>query len=181
MAIPTKPASKPDWTDGDAAKIIEPSSGKKLLGWIKKERPPFQWVNWLFFNIDAWIDYFEAVSNPFLQSTMTLANNQAAAADVPPVVLDSSSYRQAVVRLALKRKDASNEYHSVVELFCAFYGGVWNFERRGSFHDGLLGEAATIQVSFSFSGNQLQYQSSNMTGGSYVGQLTVLSMEVVDA
>lgn len=46
-----KPASKPNWTDGDAAKVTEPTVGKKLLGWIADERPSFKFMNWLFYNI----------------------------------------------------------------------------------------------------------------------------------
>jgi len=66
-----KPTSKPDWTDGDAAKVQEPSAAKKLLGWVSLERPPFEFMNFLFFNIDEWIDYFEVTTDGLLalQST----------------------------------------------------------------------------------------------------------------
>lgn len=58
-----KPTSKPDWTVGNASfgtVTIEPSAGKKQTGWTKAERPPFQIMNWLFYNINDWINYFEA-------------------------------------------------------------------------------------------------------------------------
>ena len=58
-----KPASKPNWTDGDAAKVTEPTVGKKLLGWIADERPSFKFMNWLFYNITEWIDYFETTTD----------------------------------------------------------------------------------------------------------------------
>lgn len=66
-----KPASKPNWTDGDAAKVTEPTVGKKLLGWIADERPSFKFMNWLFYNITEWIDYFETTTDGLtaLQST----------------------------------------------------------------------------------------------------------------
>lgn len=57
--MPTKPTSKPTWTDGAAAKQVEPTAGKKILGWTRQERPPFQTMNWLFYLIGQWIDYFE--------------------------------------------------------------------------------------------------------------------------
>lgn len=94
MPLP-KPASKIDWTDGNALKVTEPTSGKKLLGWTKSERPPFQFMNWLFFNLDEWIDYLESVTDAFIGyqsiyaafvgtgSLATHANINAAVADVP--------------------------------------------------------------------------------------------------
>lgn len=57
-----KPTSKPDWTVGNPSfgtVTIEPSAGKKETGWTFAERPPFQTMNWLFYNINEWIDYFE--------------------------------------------------------------------------------------------------------------------------
>ena len=60
----SKPVSKPEWTVGSPSfgtVTIEPTSGKKLTGWTAGERPPFQTMNWLFYNIDQWIKYFDAV------------------------------------------------------------------------------------------------------------------------
>lgn len=61
MAI--KPASKIDWTSANPSVRVEPTSGKKNTGWNIDERPPREYMNWLFFNIDEWIDYFEAVTD----------------------------------------------------------------------------------------------------------------------
>jgi hypothetical protein len=60
-----KPSTKPDWTDGSLTKVEEPSSGKKLLGWQLSERPSFKFMNWLFYNVDQWIDYFEEVTDTY--------------------------------------------------------------------------------------------------------------------
>lgn len=54
-----KPSSHLEWTDGAPAKVTEPTVGKKLSGWLKGERPPFQFMNWLFFRQDEWNKYFE--------------------------------------------------------------------------------------------------------------------------
>jgi len=62
MAIP-KPASHLDWTDGAAAKVVEPDSAKKLLGWVALERPPFEFMNFLFFRTDGWLKYLECVTD----------------------------------------------------------------------------------------------------------------------
>ncbi len=55
-----KPTTKLDWvTDNDVTKITEPSVAKKLTGWLKEEKPPFQYFNWGWNLIDRWIKYFE--------------------------------------------------------------------------------------------------------------------------
>jgi len=58
MAV--KPASHIDWTDGAPAKVVEPSAAKKLLGWTALERPPFEFMNFLFFRLDEWVKWSEA-------------------------------------------------------------------------------------------------------------------------
>lgn len=62
MALP-KPSNHLTWTDGDAAKVVEPSAPKKLLGWVALERPPFEYMNWLFFRADEWLQYLESVTD----------------------------------------------------------------------------------------------------------------------
>ena len=57
-----KPTSKPQWTVGNpdiATVSIEPGGPKKVTGWLAGEKPPFQWMNWLFYNISLWISYLE--------------------------------------------------------------------------------------------------------------------------
>lgn len=58
----TRPTTTIDWTDGNALKQVEPSSGKKLLGWTKSERPPFQYMNFLFYNLDAWVKWLDYIT-----------------------------------------------------------------------------------------------------------------------
>jgi len=67
MPLP-KPSTHLDWTDGNPSKVTEPTSGKKLLGWIASERPPFQFMNWLFFRADEWFKYFESVTDVSLNT-----------------------------------------------------------------------------------------------------------------
>lgn len=57
-----KPTSKPEWTVGNpdfATVTQEPSAAKKEAGWLPDERPPREFMNWLFNNMGDWIDYFE--------------------------------------------------------------------------------------------------------------------------
>ncbi|MEE8298413.1 MAG: hypothetical protein V3R67_03440 [Thermodesulfobacteriota bacterium] len=65
MALP-KPSSHTDWTDGAASKVVEPSAAKKLLGWVALERPPFEFMNFLFFRGDEWDKYHESVTDELL-------------------------------------------------------------------------------------------------------------------
>lgn len=59
-----KPTSKPDWVNDDnPAKITEPLASKKLSGFLKEEKPPFQMFNWVFNIVSKWIDYFDTVIN----------------------------------------------------------------------------------------------------------------------
>lgn len=62
MAL-SKPSNHLDWTDGAVSKVVEPSSGKKLLGWVALERPPFEYMNWLFFRTDEWLKYLESITD----------------------------------------------------------------------------------------------------------------------
>lgn len=55
MAKPTKPR----WADGDPSFSVEPSEGKKDTGWLSGEKPPFQFMNFLFLKVKEWIDWFE--------------------------------------------------------------------------------------------------------------------------
>lgn len=58
-----KPSPQFTWTDGSPTKVVEPSGPKKILGWQALERPPFEYMNWLFYHISNWLLYFESVTD----------------------------------------------------------------------------------------------------------------------
>lgn len=61
-----KPVTKPDWTEGNpnfGTVTIEPTAQKKQDGWFIDERPPREFMNWLFWNITQWVDYFEEITD----------------------------------------------------------------------------------------------------------------------
>lgn len=62
-------ANKPkylDWiTSNDPVKISEPIDAKKSNGFVYKERPPFQYLNWLFNLIDKWFGYIGSEIDQF--------------------------------------------------------------------------------------------------------------------
>lgn len=71
MALP-KPATKPDWTVGNPSPgtiRVEPSVAKKQAGWFPDERPPSEFFNWLFFNLDEWVDYLESITDEIVGLT----------------------------------------------------------------------------------------------------------------
>jgi len=63
-----KPASStlPRWAStvsADPARVVEPPSGKKDVGWDVAEKPPAQWKNWLSLQVYTWLlwlDSFES-------------------------------------------------------------------------------------------------------------------------
>lgn len=63
MAV--KPSSKLDWTTSNPAVRTEPTGSKKNTGFGIGERPARETVNWMFYNVDEWIDYLEEVTDGF--------------------------------------------------------------------------------------------------------------------
>ena len=81
-----KPTKKPEVATND---IVEPISGQnnkvepnqalKDDGFYYKQKPPFNWFNWIFNNIKLWIDYFETTTDTLDTTTVKLTGNQSVA------------------------------------------------------------------------------------------------------
>lgn len=54
FSIATTPAYL-NWATDGSALLAEPSDGKKILGWQDQEKPPADYINWLFNMINNWI------------------------------------------------------------------------------------------------------------------------------
>jgi len=57
-----KPSSHLEWTVGNpdfATVTQEPTGPKKQTGWLPSEKPPREFMNWLFWRQDEWNKYFE--------------------------------------------------------------------------------------------------------------------------
>lgn len=81
-----------EWTDGDAAKIQDPGSSKKLLGWVASERPPFKFFNWLFYVQDLWNKYFEGITDTFIAQGLNydaVVGPSGTHADINTLMLDA--------------------------------------------------------------------------------------------
>lgn len=63
MANP-KPSTLPRWAStvtADSTRFVEPTSGKKDVGWATQERPAAQHINWLFEIIYTWCLYLDTL------------------------------------------------------------------------------------------------------------------------
>lgn len=53
----SKPGTFLNWTDGSGSKVVQPPSSQQASGWTAGEPPPFQYMNWLFWLTDQWIQW----------------------------------------------------------------------------------------------------------------------------
>jgi hypothetical protein len=53
----TRPSTDPRWADV-GADIVEPTSGKKDIGWEAAEKPPAQYFNWFMNLVYQWQQFF---------------------------------------------------------------------------------------------------------------------------
>jgi hypothetical protein len=63
MPLPIKPTSKTLWTETNPTARAEPTGAEKETGWSLSQRPPFQFLNWLFWNLGLWVEYFEGITD----------------------------------------------------------------------------------------------------------------------
>lgn len=77
--MPSRPTTYLNWTDGSPTKVTQPPSQQLLSGWTEGEPIPFQYLNWLFWLTDEWVQYLDNqlnndVSVFNLDQTMRLIN-----------------------------------------------------------------------------------------------------------
>ncbi len=96
-----KPASVVDW---DATgHIVEPSSGKKTEGWLGGEKPPAEFLNWLFNLLGLWSQYLNAPDSVTLGGDKLAT--EANAVD-PRLIVEPASSAVADHTAIAKFKDA---------------------------------------------------------------------------
>lgn len=59
MSFISKPTIIPRWANNGGI-VTQPTEGKKDIGWLTNEHPPAQFLNWLFFLLCGWVQYFLA-------------------------------------------------------------------------------------------------------------------------
>ena len=58
----TRPTEYITWTDGAPSKVIEPTSGQKLSGWLGGQAPPNEYMNWCLYILDLWTQWLDQVT-----------------------------------------------------------------------------------------------------------------------
>src|SRR5271169_6752654 len=71
--MPSRPSQYLNWTDGSPSKVVQPPSPYSLLGWVAGQAPPFQYMNYLFWPSDQWIQWLDS----FTQLIQNAANVEA--------------------------------------------------------------------------------------------------------
>jgi hypothetical protein len=57
-----KPTQTTEWASD--ASYVEPTAGKKIVGFAPAERPPAQYLDWLFFTIELWLAWLDTITAP---------------------------------------------------------------------------------------------------------------------
>lgn len=112
-------ASKPseghiEWiTDNDPDKYIAPSDAKRLQGWIKEEKPPFQYFNWFFRLVDRWLKWAEAQID---ENIVTIVYNMQSIANEATTRANADNALQDNIDAeASARADADNALQSNID------------------------------------------------------------------
>jgi hypothetical protein len=62
--MPSQPSSFLNWVpSGSGSYIVQPPTSLQATGWMAGQAPPFQYMNWLFYITDQWIQYFAALNS----------------------------------------------------------------------------------------------------------------------
>lgn len=101
------------------------------------------------------------------ESSVTVANGQAVAANVTSLLFSSSSVKSAVIWGTVRRKTASNEVVSVGVLKVIYRAATSTWELT----DELGGDDDGVTFTITSAG-QVQYTSNTVSGSSYVGTFT---------
>lgn len=161
MSNTSRPSSQIDWATGDASYISEPSTPVKNLGWTKNQRPPYQTMNWVLWNILQWIQWFDFLTHS--GTTFAFANGQGSAANVTGLSVSSASLKMAEVTFHVHRKTATNEVRCTTKLYLLYkeLTSTWVIGEQVNFGDD-PGIVFTITA-----GGQVQYTSDTLAGSGY--------------
>jgi len=64
MSAPTRPTYPADWGTSGSAVNTEPPDANRQLGWVYRQKPPYDWMNWLFRKWDAYVAFFNYYAFP---------------------------------------------------------------------------------------------------------------------
>ena len=71
-----RPSTYLNWIPtGSAAYITQPSAGTLSSGWTGQQSPPYQYMNWLFYMIDQWIQYLDSYESNLSAAEVSALSN----------------------------------------------------------------------------------------------------------
>jgi hypothetical protein len=141
MARPTK---LPEWASSGIY-ITEPSEPKKDAGWTNGERPPANWMNWLFNNIYLWIVQFVLELDALALLIGTEISNRVSAITTEQGVRSSAD--------AALRSDIDDVAGDLANEISSRSGGDSALGNRLDEYDGDTAETSGIMVLTGFASN----------------------------
>lgn len=129
---------------------------------------------------------FPGLASATGSNAFTIANNQSSYQDITGFLLDSDTYTYYKWRYRIQRSDDNPDVRDEVGTVVAKYDGTnWGFTREIDYGNALGdgtegGDYGTDYYNVTTAG-QVQYKSSNMSGGSYTGTHEYRIVEVWNA
>lgn len=106
------------------------------------------------------------------QATFTLANNQSSAANITGMIFDKTLYTMAEISADAYRKDNTpTERRALIKATAIYKPVLDTWELVGPSVEGETFENLGVDLSIIAATGQVQYTTTNFTGGSYVGEL----------
>lgn len=129
-----KPQRMPRWAyDAGVGVLVEPPSGEQESGWATNQKPPAQYLNWLFHHWSAWCDYLRGPSLARWE-TVALAYSTSVITYAALTVNDSTAEATTLItRNVIAAIDGGGNC-----VFTSVRGQVWtrrtNFTATGTFY-----------------------------------------------
>jgi hypothetical protein len=118
-----KPVSLPRWASTGSADVVEPTSGKKDVGFVAGERPPAQYFNWLFELIYDWFAFLDTLFTSGGGLTATADSTITGALDVSQTVSFSGELSPASI--GASQTDYAPTGHADAFLFLLTASGAY--------------------------------------------------------
>lgn len=131
-------------------------------------------------------DGFTSASSPVLAGNSpeeyALLNNQSSFVNITGLSFDSSVYTSVFIDYELQLSTATPSlYRQSGSIILNFNGSAWSIEPGSYTGNSIIAYSAPVagEIQLQMSGNQVQYKSGNMTGGSFLGKFKLIITRVV--
>lgn len=129
-----RPQRMPRWAyDAGVGVLVEPPSGEQSSGWATNQKPPAQYLNWLFHHWSAWCDYLRGPSFAHWDSVALAYSSTVLTFGALSVDDSSTESTTLVTRNVIAAIDGGGNC-----VFTSERGQVWtrrtNFTATGTFY-----------------------------------------------